>query len=62
MNTIDLIDNIQAGDAQTSNNAFNDIMADKMVAALNDRKQEVASSMYGVQDTPIEEPTNDENI
>jgi len=60
MNTIiDLIDNIKAGDAQVSNNTFNSLMADKMNSALDDRKQEIASSMYGVQETtPVEEPVN----
>jgi hypothetical protein len=46
MQITDLIDNIQKGDAQTSNNTFNSLMADKINSALNDRKQEIASSMY----------------
>jgi hypothetical protein len=46
METKDLIDNIQMGDAQTSNNTFNSVMAVKMNVALDDRKAEVAQAMY----------------
>ena len=59
MTTRNLIDNIKTGDAQTSNNTFNSIMHDKLINALDNHKQEVASKMYGASDdTPIavEEP------
>ena len=50
MSTRDLIDNIKTGDAQTSNNTFNSIMHDKLIDALDNHKQEVASKMYGASD------------
>ncbi len=58
MSTRDLIDNIKSGDAQASNNTFNSIMHDKLIDALDNHKQEVASKMYGASDdTPAaEEP------
>jgi len=58
MSTRDLIDNIKTGDAQTSNNTFNSIMHDKLIDALDNHKQEVASKMYGASDDApaVEEP------
>ena len=58
MRTSKLIDNIKKGDAQKSNNTFNSIMHDKILGALDNHKQEVASKMYGASDdTPVvEEP------
>jgi hypothetical protein len=55
----DLIDGIKAGDVQSSNNTFNDIMADKINSALDVHKQEIAGTMYG---TAEQEPTADENV
>jgi hypothetical protein len=44
--TIDnLIDNLKNGDNVSANNAFNGIMADKLSAALDAKKIEVASSL-----------------
>jgi hypothetical protein len=58
MNTRELIDNIKSGDAQASNNTFNSIMHDKLIDALDNHKQEVASKMYGASDNApaVEEP------
>ena len=58
MSTRTLIDNIKTGDAQKSNNTFNSIMQDKILSALNNHKQEVASKMYGASDNApaVEEP------
>ena len=58
MNTRELIDNIKSGDAQSSNNTFNSIMHDKLIDALDNHKQEVASKMYGASDNApaVEEP------
>ena len=58
MTTRELIDNIKTGDAQQSNNTFNSIMQDKLVSALDNHKQEVASKMYGASDDApaVEEP------
>ena len=58
MRTSKLIDNIKKGDAQKSNNTFNSIMHDKILGALDNHKQEVASKMYGASDdtSVVEEP------
>jgi len=58
MSTRELIDNIKSGDAQASNNTFNSIMHDKLIDALDNHKQEVASKMYGASDNApaVEEP------
>ena len=58
MTTRELIDNIKTGDAQQSNNTFNSIMQDKIISALDNHKQEVASKMYWASnDAPaVEEP------
>jgi hypothetical protein len=59
MSTKELIDNIKKGDAQKSNNTFNSIMHDKIMSALDNQKQEVASKLYGASDDAptVEEPT-----
>jgi hypothetical protein len=62
MSIEDLINNVKVGDAAKSNNTFNNIMADKMNDALNAKKQEIAQTMYGVHDTPVEEPTGNEEV
>jgi hypothetical protein len=64
MSTRDLIDNIKTGDAQKSNNTFNSIMHDKIIDALDNHKQEVASKLYGASDdTPAdEEPTAETEV
>ena len=58
MSTRELIDNIKSGDAQSSNNTFNSIMHDKLIDALDNHKQEVASKMYGASDDApaVQEP------
>ena len=61
MSTRTLIDNIKTGDAQKSNNTFNSIMHDKIIDALDNHKQEVASKLYGASDdTPAVEDTTAE--
>ena len=64
MSTGDLIDNIKTGDAQTSNNTFNSIMHDKLIDALDNHKQEVASKMYGASDDApaVEEPAAETEV
>ena len=64
MSTRNLINNIKKGDAQKSNNTFNSIMQDKLLDALDNHKQEVASKLYGASnDTPTEgETTTDANV
>ena len=64
MSTRDVIDNIKTGDAQTSNNTFNSIMHDKLIDALDNHKQEVASKMYGASDDApaVEEPAAETEV
>ena len=64
MSTRDLIDNIKTGDAQSSNNTFNSIMHDKLIDALDNHKQEVASKMYGASDDApaVEEPATETEV
>ena len=64
MSTRELIDNIKTGDAQSSNNTFNSIMHDKLIDALDNHKQEVASKMYGASDDApaVEEPAAETEV
>jgi hypothetical protein len=64
MSTRDLIDNIKTGDAQKSNNTFNSIMHDKIMSALDNQKQEVASKLYGASDDApdVEEPAPETEV
>ena len=55
-----LINNIKKGDVADSNNTFNRIMADKMNAALDLQKQDVASTMYGLEDDEVEATEEEE--
>lgn len=57
MSTQELIDNIKSGDAQSSNNTFNSIMSDKINAALDTKKSEIASTMYGAPE--VDAPTGE---
>lgn len=64
MSIEDLINNVKVGDAAKSNNTFNSLMADKMNAALDAKKQEIAQTMYGVhEETPaVDEPVMDDAV
>jgi len=57
MNVNDLIDSIKKGDVANSNNRFNSVMADKMNAALDVHKQEIAGSVFGTVDVEPEQVT-----
>ena len=45
MNVNELIKNLQDGDNVSANKQFNTVMADKMTAALDAKKIEIASGM-----------------
>ena len=45
MNITDLIDNVKGGDNVQAAKDFNSIMADKLTAAMDAKKIEVASTM-----------------
>jgi hypothetical protein len=53
----DLIQNLNDGDNIKANKEFNTLMADKMAAALDAKKIEIASGM--VQRKPAEEETTE---
>jgi hypothetical protein len=48
MNTNELIKNLNDGDNVNANKQFNTIMADKMTAAMDAKKIEIASSLNQV--------------
>lgn len=50
----DLVANIATKNMIGSQDIFNDIMADKLSAALDDRRKEVAAAVYGSQETDAE--------
>lgn len=54
MSIEDLINNVKSGDVQSSNNSFNSIMANKINAALDTERRQVASKMYGEEEIETE--------
>jgi hypothetical protein len=56
------INNLQTGKVANSNNAFKDIMASKVEAALNHRKIEIANNVYNGAMDNIEQETADVDI
>ena len=55
MNVNELIKNLQDGDNVSANRQFNTVMADKMTAALDAKKIEIASGM-------IQRKTSEEEV
>ena len=60
MDINNLIDAIQKGDVQDSNNNFNSLRNDKINVALDTHKQEIAGQLYGTAE--VEEPTQDADV
>jgi len=56
MNVNDLILNLKDGDNVSANKNFNSVMADKLTAALDAKKIEVASTMVQRNTPEVEEP------
>ena len=54
-NTLKLVDAINNGDAMATEQAFADAMADKIGAALEARRQEIASTMFASQEEVVAE-------
>ena len=54
----DLVNQITDGELNKAEGSFNSLIQDKMVAALNDRRIDVASSVYGVSDGEPEDETD----
>ena len=57
MSTRDLIDALIAGDSIAIENTFNSAMSDKVSAALDDYRIQVAQRMFGIETE--EQPTDD---
>jgi hypothetical protein len=55
----DLVNQITDGELNKAENSFNGLIQDKMVAALNAKRIDVASSVYGVSDG---EPEDEDDI
>ena len=53
--TLELIDAIESGKSTAIETSFNEIMANKLVAAIDNRRQEIASGLFGVQEDTVEE-------
>lgn len=54
----DLVNQITDGELNKAEGSFNSLIQDKMVAALNARRIDVASSVYGVSDGEPEDETD----
>ena len=52
---INLVNAIKTGDALATEQAFSDAMADKIGAAIDARRQEIASNMFNTQEEVVEE-------
>jgi len=62
MNVNELIKNLQDGDNVSANKQFNTVMADKMTAALDAKKIEVASSLNQRNTTAVAEEQTTEEV
>lgn len=51
-----LVDALAAGDAAAIETSFNDAMAEKISARLDDMRIDVAKSMFANQEVAVEEP------
>jgi len=61
MSTLDLVQAIINKDATGIESAFNDAMAEKISARLDDRRNDIAQSMFNQEtETSSEEPTEEE--
>lgn len=53
--TLELIDAIESGKSTAIETSFNEIMANKLVSAIDNRRQEIASGLFDMQEETIEE-------
>lgn len=60
MSIQDIINNIAAGDNVAAKETIENVLSAKAFDALQDRKQEIASSLFGGQEQQPEEITDDE--
>ncbi len=60
MDIQDIINNIAAGDSVAAKEGIEDVLSAKSFDALQARKQEIASTLFGGQEQESEEATEDE--
>lgn len=60
MSTRDLVDALIAGDSIAIENSFNDVMTDKVSAALDDYRVEVAKNLFNPAQEQAEEISTEE--
>jgi len=60
MNIQDIINNISAGDSAAAKEGIENVLSAKAFDALQGRKQEIASTLFGGQEQEPEEVTGDE--
>lgn len=53
--TLELIDAIESGKSTAIETSFNEIMANKLVSAIDNRRQEIASGLFDMQEETVEE-------
>jgi hypothetical protein len=60
METSKFIDDLIAGNVATAKESLNDLLSQKAFSALEDRKVEIAQSIYANQDSDIEDEQDEE--
>ena len=53
--TLELINAIESGKSTAIEASFNEIMANKLVVAIDAKRNEIASGLFGVQEDTVEE-------
>ena len=53
--TLELINAIESGKSTAIETSFNEIMANKLVSAIDNRRQEIASGLFDMQEETVEE-------
>lgn len=61
MSTRELVDALVAGDSIAIENTFNAVMSQRISAALDNKRVEVAQSMFVPPQSESETPINDDN-
>ncbi len=61
MNIQDIINNVAAGDSVAAKESIENALSTKAFGALQIRKQEIASSLFGGQNREAEENANNED-
>lgn len=62
MSTIDLINAIDAGDSEAIEKNFQELMADRVSERLDDKRAELAQSMFKTPEASAEDAVEDETV